>query len=351
MAFDSDTAPNEAADGNTSLRSSVHFTQFSTRYDSETETIWCWLHPQPRPCLNPQLLNELESLQQRLKNLYSSRRKHTHWAFRQLVLASRSPEIFNLGGDLSLFRELIRKRDSARLQQYAHRCIQLVHQNLNNLELPITMIALVQGQAMGGGFECALSCDVIIAERGTSMGFPEILFNLFPGMGAYNLLARRIGPSLAERMILSGRTYPSEELYDMGIVDILADRGDGVAETRRYLQRHRRSSNAIEAVKKAGKIAHPITEQDLIDIVDIWVEAAMNLTEKDLNKMERLIHAQNTLDAKALSENRQQQYIPRQGEWRKHTDVQFPLITHLGETVLQNRRKRERCRREARSET
>ncbi|HHO59108.1 MAG TPA: enoyl-CoA hydratase [Thiotrichales bacterium] len=347
MSFDSDTlAEHSEINNNGQVTTNANFTQFSTRYDSETQSIWCWMHPAPRPCLNPTLLNELEQLQCRLKNIYASRRNKNNWAFKHLILASRSPDIYNLGGDLGLFRELIKNRDKTRLQHYAHQCIQLLHQNLNNLELPITVIALVQGSALGGGFECALSCDVIIAERSAQMGFPEILFNLFPGMGAYNLLAKRIGPRLAERMILSGRTYGAEELYDMGVVDMLADDGDGVGAAERYLKQHNRSQNAIEAIKKAGKIVSPITEQDLMDVVDIWVEAAMNLSEKDLNKMERLIYAQNTLDTKTINENKKNRHIPRHGDWRKIENVEFPLMTHLGENILHNRRQSDRCRRE-----
>ncbi len=343
MNFDSDSLlPHSDIEGENPLTANANFTQFSTRYDCDTQSIWCWMQPKPRPCLNPILLNELEQLQRRLKKSYAEQKNNSSWQFKQLILASRSPDIYNLGGDLGLFKQLILNKDETSLQRYAYRCIQLVHQNMKNLELPITMIALVQGQALGGGFECALSCDVIIAERGTKMGFPEILFNLFPGMGAYNLLTKRIDPSLAERMILSGRTYSAEKLYDMGVVDILANVADGVNTTNHYLKRHQRSRNAIEAVKKAGKIVHPVTEQNLIDVVDIWVEAAMQLSEKDLNKMERLIYAQNALDDKTANTNKKHKYIPRHGEWRKHTADEFPLITHLGENVLYNRRQHDR---------
>lgn len=343
MIFDSDlTVDSDETSYDKLVTTNVNFTQLDTRYDSTTQSIWCWLHPQPRPCLNPTLLNELEQLQCRLRNLYNS---HSQKKFKHLIIASRSPEIFNLGGDLTLFTSLIRSRDEARLQQYAHRCIQLVHQNMNNLDLPITLIALIQGQALGGGFECALSCDVIIAERGTHMGFPEILFNLFPGMGAYNLLAKRIGSSLAERIILSGRTYSAEELYEMGVIDILADTGNGNNDVKRYLKHHMRNNNAIEAVKRAGKIVNPITEQNLIDIVDIWVETAMNLTEKDLTKMERLIHAQNTFNHKITNKNKKRPLVVRHGDWRSNNEIEFPLVTHLGESILRDRRQHDACRR------
>jgi DSF synthase len=202
----------------------------------------------------------------------------------------------------------------------------------------------VQGQALGGGFETALSCDAIIAERSSRLGFPEILFNLFPGMGAYNLLARRVGPALAERIILSGETYSAGELYDMGVIDVLAEDGEGVRATKDYMSSHNRSHNTIRAMKRIRQIVQPITKQTFYDIVNIWIEAALDLSEKDLAKLDRLLHLQKDLkNSKAIRENRTEK-TPRHGEWRKITDVEFPLTTHLGEAVSENRRKND-CRR------
>src|SRR3712207_4090014 len=95
------------------------------------------------------------------------------------------------------------------------------------MDLPVITVALVQGDALGGGFECALAHDLIVAERSAKFGLPEVLFNLFPGMGAYSFLSRRIGRQAAERMILSGRVHTAEELHEMGLVDVLAPDGEG----------------------------------------------------------------------------------------------------------------------------
>src|SRR3546814_13167359 len=62
------------------------------------------------------------------------------------------------------------------------------------------LVALVDGDALGGGFELALACQTIVAESGVQMGFPEVLFGLFPGMGAYSLLSQRGSPKVAEPM-------------------------------------------------------------------------------------------------------------------------------------------------------
>jgi enoyl-CoA hydratase/carnithine racemase len=66
--------------------------------------------------------------------------------------------------------------------------------------------------------------DVIIAERGAKFGFPENIFGLFPGMGAYSLVARRVGAAFAEEMMLGGRIYTAEEMKDVGLVHPSRDR-------------------------------------------------------------------------------------------------------------------------------
>lgn len=336
---------NKGLQGNKN-KTKTEYNQFSTRYDSDTSAIWCWMQPEPRPCLNADLIDELVQLQYQLTRTYKTQHPDTIWPFRHLILASKTPGIYNLGGDLALFKQCISNNEEEKLRDYAYKCINLLHRNIDNLDLPITTVSLVQGQALGGGFETALSCDVIIAERSSQMGFPEILFNLFPGMGAYNLLTRRIGSALAERIILSGKTYTAGELYDMGVIDVLADDGEGEQATEDYLMSHNQSHNTIRSIKKIRQIVHPITRQNLYDIVDIWVEAAMDLSEKDLFKMDRLLQMQKDLkDSKTIREQNNV-LTPRRGDWRKISDVSFPLVTHLGENVTRNRRKKDSRRRD-----
>ncbi len=83
---------------------------------------------------------------------------------------------------------------------------------------PLTTIALVQGDALGGGFECALSASVLVAEESARLGFPEILFNLFPGMGAYSLLSRKVGRRITERMINGGDIYSGPRCYTIWVL-------------------------------------------------------------------------------------------------------------------------------------
>lgn len=68
-----------------------------------------------------------------------------------------------------------------------------------HFDTDLTTVSLIQGDALGGGFEASLSSNLIIAERGVKMGLPEVIFNLFPGMGAYSILSRKVGAATAEK--------------------------------------------------------------------------------------------------------------------------------------------------------
>src|SRR5207237_2836978 len=124
-------------------------------------------------------------------------------------------------------------------------CIDNMYPRIHNFFSPtLTKIALVQGDALGGGFECALASDVIVAEESAQLGFPEILFNLFPGMGAYSLVSRRIGMRAAEELILSGRILPAAELHKMGVVDVLVTEGEGPTAFGEWIAKHSKRTNA-----------------------------------------------------------------------------------------------------------
>ena len=267
------------------------FQQLKTHYDAKYKTGWFLMKAEPRPCFTPTLLSEISSYLGEVKNemLISHGEKYDY-----LVVGSDVEGIFNLGGDLNLFTQYINQRDKAGLLEYAMKCIDILYQNIRHYDLDLTTISLIQGDALGGGFEAALSSNVMIAERGVKMGLPEVLFNLFPGMGAYSLLSRKIGTVRAEQMILSGQLYKAEELYEMGIVDILAEKGEGELAVYQYIKSSRRASNSYQAMRKVKDFCNPVSYEELAGIASIWADAALNLSGKDLRMMQRLINRQNS---------------------------------------------------------
>jgi len=168
--------------------------QLNVRFDKNSHALWSRWTAEPRPCFNPRLLADIRSYYDFLSRTDGTFEcRDGPYPIEYVVLASGMPGVFNLGGDLDLFKQLISDKDKQGLLRYGRACIDVLYRNYVGHELPVTTISLVQGECLGGGFEAALSSDVIVAERSARFGFPEILFNLFPGMGAYSFLDRKIG--------------------------------------------------------------------------------------------------------------------------------------------------------------
>lgn len=269
------------------------FAKLETRLEPDSATFWAWMAPGPRPCFTNNLLSDILAQQALLRDVLSpSQQGGEAPAVRWYVMGSRIPGIFNLGGDLTHFAEKIRARDLGALRAYGRLCVEAIHGNSEAFQAPAVTIALVQGDALGGGFECALAFDVIVAERSAKFGLPEILFNLFPGMGAYSYLSRRVGVVQAERMITSGRLYSAEELHALGIVDVVAEDGCGEAAVRAWIDRNDRKHNALQAIFRTRRRANPVTLAELTDIVEVWSETALAISDLDVRKMLRLAAAQ-----------------------------------------------------------
>ena len=211
---------------------------------------------------------------------------------RHLVMTSDVPKVFNFGGDLALFVLLVRAADIESLKLYGRRCIDLVWWLENAADIGVHTTVLSQGDTLGGGLESIMPFHKIIFERSAQAGFPEVLFNLFPGMGAWDFTIRKAGFAVANEMILSGRLYSAEELLYRRMVDLVVDDGEGEAAIERVLRevdpRHRGTLAAL----RARRLVAPITLEQLTAVVDQWAESALGLTDRDLRLMERLARAQ-----------------------------------------------------------
>lgn len=275
------------------------FEESEIELDHDRAICWLWFRFKERPCFTPALLRDVGRLQNAListANVYNT----VDLPLKYVVLASRMPGVWNLGGDLRLFADVIRRQDRDKLTEYAYRATHEVFVNWTCLNLPVITVSLVQGDALGGGFEAALSASIIVAERSARFGLPEILFSLFPGMGSFSFLARRTTPAMAMRMITSGKIYTGEELYELGIVDVLADNGKGREAFHEYVAKNASRHMALRSVIKARQRFNPVTLEELRDVGEIWIETLLSLSEADLRKIERLAAAQDRRRAREL---------------------------------------------------
>jgi len=213
------------------------------------------------------------------------------------ALVSKRKGVFSLGGDLVFFRNCIRSCDEQALREYAYLAVDLIWESITaSGREGMASVCLVQGEAQGGGFEAALAGHVLIAERGSWFGFPEGLFGLFPGMGARALLTARGAANHAGKIIASSRRYSAEELYEIGIVDFLANPGCGDDVLRSLVEL---ASNGHIADLR-GRFSN-IKKDELLDTVSEWVEVAMKLSDKHLRTIDFLVQAQERARSKVPS--------------------------------------------------
>lgn len=281
------------------LRRDHNYTTLNTQEDRNRGVYWCNMHADlldnpGRACFRPQLVEDILSYQNHLADRLSLQDELSSSNVLPHVILASSASTFNLGGDLALFCEAIRDQNRAALENYARQCVLGVHAFHVGLGVGAHTIALVQGDALGGGFEAALSCHTIVAESGVGMGFPEVLFDLYPGMGAYSFMCQRISPYQAEKLMLDGNIYSTDELHRMGLVDVLVPKGQGVAAVEEIIRTHRRIPHARRAMHK---VRQQVAIEEMMRITEIWVDTAMQLGDKSLRTMERLVKAQVRLGA------------------------------------------------------
>ncbi|MGV8834132.1 MAG: crotonase/enoyl-CoA hydratase family protein [Devosia sp.] len=265
--------------------------QIDCAHDVSNATLWSFMAFRGRPSYTPELLDDFHRWQANIKLLKAAHPQTVKY----VVLGSRHPGAFCFGGDLDYFLDCIRRGDRIGLAAYGLSCIRILHNNWTALNCDITTIGLAQGDALGGGFESLLSFDIICAEKGTKFGFPEQLFGLFPGMGALSFLGRKLGFAKAEWMVRTGKTLTAEQLYELGLVHILAEPGEGVIAINKFIHKNGSRHAAQLQMHRAMKRANPIPFDELSDIVALWVDACMELEEHNMQVMRRLVGAQSKM--------------------------------------------------------
>lgn len=264
------------------------------QFEEDEGMLWVYLDSFPKPCVTPQLVNDIRALHGTIEvNSGRFPGKKGMQPVKYHILDSHIDGVFSLGGDLAYFLKCLETKDKAAMTNYARNCINAIYPIMINFDLPIVTISLVRGSALGGGFEIALAGDVIIAERHAQMGFPEILFNTFPGMGAFQSLSARIGLQPATRMIQSGKLYTAEELYEMGVVDILVDENCGEEAVYSFVHNHARRWNGHMAIQHVSERLKAYDYQEIMDICcNNWVDSVFNMSDKDIRTVQRLLRSQ-----------------------------------------------------------
>jgi enoyl-CoA hydratase/carnithine racemase len=156
-------------------------------------------------------------------------------------------------------------------------------------------IAAVNGFALGGGFEIALSCDMIVAADSAKMGLPEVFLSLIPGGGGTQRLIQKIGINRVKEMLFFGGQFDAQTMYDWGVVNRVFSAESFIAKTMDFAGKlSRRSQSSIAQLKRLANLsltampfeerindeANTVKELFLNDEAQAAIQSFINKTEK-----------------------------------------------------------------------
>jgi enoyl-CoA hydratase/carnithine racemase len=188
-----------------------------------------------------------------------------------LIVYSAQKAGFSAGADL---RELFRRgceMEKAAALRGVREFLERIHAVMNSLDaLPLTTIAAVHGVTFGGGFELALVCDIIIADRMARFCFPELRLGLIPGFGGIPRLKRDLGNAVVRDLLLTGRSFNVMKAQQIGLVSQIAAEGEALRVARATASQVGKFDRGTAAAAK--QFVKPIPYAELQREIDIFCE-------------------------------------------------------------------------------
>jgi enoyl-CoA hydratase/carnithine racemase len=182
-----------------------------------------------------------------------------------VVLAAAGEKAFCVGADL-------KERAGFTIDQFHANRKQIRNLFTTLRAVPQPVIAAVFGFALGGGFELALSCDVIVAAEGTQLGLPEVRVGLLPAAGGTQLLTRRVGTAKAKELMFFGTRFTAEEGKELGLVSRVVPPGDVDAAALAVAEELCKSSPpAVREVKRSVDAGWGLPMDEAVELEnDAW---------------------------------------------------------------------------------
>jgi len=221
------------------------------------------LHREPANEIGTRTLEELEQFVDAHETL-----KHEAHA---LIIYSRMKHGFSAGADLrdlySQSKQLGFENAAPLVRDFLNR----IHVVANAIDTsPLTTIAAVHGVCFGGGFELALICDLIFADKMARFCFPELRLGLIPGFGGIPRLKRDLGNAIVRDLLLTGRSINATKAQAVGLVSQLAAEGEALKLARFTASQVKKFDRATSAVAK--RFLKPIPHDELQQEIDIFCD-------------------------------------------------------------------------------
>ena len=188
-----------------------------------------------------------------------------------LIIYSDLKAGFCAGADL---RELYRRSqtmDKMEALKGVRDFLERIHRVLNLIDAaPLTTIAAVHGVTFGGGFELALACDLVIADKMARFCFPELRLGLIPGFGGIPRLKRDLGNAVVRDLLLTGRSFNATKAQQIGLVSQVAGEGEALRAARATAAQLGKFDRETAAAAK--RFIKPIPHEELRREIEIFCE-------------------------------------------------------------------------------
>lgn len=221
------------------------------------------LHREPLNEISSLTLEELEKFVAALDGL--NREAHA------LILYSTLKAGFCAGADLRELYQWIQQYGQVEVGKHAREYLERMHSVMNALDAcPLTTIAAVHGVTFGGGFELALTTDLIIADKMSRFCFPELRLGLIPGYGGIPRLKRDLGNAAVRDLLLTGRSWNTTKAQQIGLVSQVVSEGEALRAARATATQMGKFDRTTAATAK--RFIKLIPQEDLRREIDIFCD-------------------------------------------------------------------------------
>jgi len=221
------------------------------------------LHREPCNELGSLSLDDLEKFAAALDNL----EKNAH----ALVISSEVKAGFCAGADLRELYNRSQALEKSAALRGVRDFLERIHRVLNRIDgSPLTTIAAVHGVTFGGGFELALVCDLIIADKLARFCFPELRLGLIPGFGGIPRLKRDLGNAVVRDLLLTGRSFNVNKAQQIGLVSQVVAEGEVLRAARATAAQLGKFDRQTAAAAK--RFIKPIPHEELQREIDLFCE-------------------------------------------------------------------------------
>ena len=221
------------------------------------------LHREPNNEISSLTLEELEKFVASLESLECT--AHA------LIICSELKPGFSAGADLRELYGWIQEFGQVEVANHAREYLERIHRVMKAIDLSsLTTIAAVHGVTFGGGFELALTCDLIIADKMTRFCFPELRLGLIPGYGGIPRLKRDLGNAVVRDLLLTGRSFNATKAQQIGLVSQVVGEGEALRAARATATQMGKFDRTTSAAAK--KFIKPIPHEELKREIDIFCE-------------------------------------------------------------------------------